>query len=110
MTPIELARAYYRKINAKDVDGVLSLFTPDARFYLPDGREVSGAESLRGMYQNVFAQGGPQPQPVRIVADDNGAAAELEVTLADGKVLTMASFFTLNESGLAERVAVYRRG
>lgn len=110
MTPIELARAYYRNINARDVDGVLGLFTPKATFNLPDGREVSGQEALRGMYQNVFAQGGPQPQPVRIIADEHGAAVELEVTLADGRVMHMASFFTLHESGLAERVAVYRRG
>ena len=110
MTPIDLARSYYRNVNAKDIEGVLDLFTPNATFHLPDGREVTGRESLRGMYENVFAQGGPQPQPVRIVADEHGAAAELEVALADGRVLHMASFFTLHENGLAERVAVYRRG
>ncbi len=105
-----LARSYYQRVNAKDLDGLLSLFTEDAVFALPDGRIVAGKDALRGMYTVVFAQGGPQPQPVRIIADQHAVAAEVEVTLADGSLRRMASFFSLNDAGLFDAVGVYSRG
>lgn len=110
MTPEHLARSYYRKINEKDLAGVLSLFADDATFNLPDGRVVSGKPEIAAMYENVFAQGGPQPQPVHIVSSDTGVAVEVEVRLADGAVLQMASFFELGLDDRFSRVAVYRRG
>jgi len=105
-----LARNYYRSINAKDVEGVLSLFAEDAVFNLPDGRVVSGKDALRQMYMHVFAQGGPQPQPVNIVANEMHAAAQIEVTLADGAKLHMASFFAMGAGDTFNSVSVYERG
>lgn len=105
-----LARKYYRCINAKDVDGVLSLLAQNAVFQLPDGNEVTGHEALRWMYTRVFSSGGPQPQPVRILATAAGAAVEVEVVLADGQRLQMASFFTMGDGQTFEKVTVYRRG
>lgn len=110
MTAESMARKYYRCINAKDVDGVLSLLEQDAVFQLPDGNEVTGHEALRWMYTRVFSSGGPQPQPVRIIATATGAAVEVEVVLADGSRLQMASFFTMGVGQAFERVTVYRRG
>lgn len=105
-----LARKYYRSINARDVDGVLALLAPHAVFRLPDGNEVVGHDALRWMYTRVFSAGGPQPQPVRIVASPKEAAVEVEVALADGKRLQMASFFTMGDGQSFEQVSVYRRG
>lgn len=110
MTAESLARKYYRFINAKDVDGVLSVLSDNATFLLPDGREVSGKDALRRMYTHVFAAGGPQPQPVRIVASESDAAVQVEVALADGRILQMASFFTMGPDETFEAVAVYQRG
>lgn len=110
MTAEHLARSYYRHINAQDMEKVLGLFSANVVFNLPDGSEVAGRDALRAMYENVFSRGGPQPQPVRIIATENDVAAELEVTLADGGVLRMASFFTMNDAGVFDAVAVYRRG
>lgn len=110
MTAEHLARKYYRSINAKDVEGVLGVLSDEAVFQLPDGREVTGRDALRAMYTHVFAAGGPQPQPVRIVASDTEAAVEVEVTLADGSKLYMASFFTMGPGETFEKVAVYQRG
>ena len=101
---------YYAAINAKDLDGVCALFTDDAAFNLPDGRKVEGIAAIRAMYVNVFAAGGPQPQPITIVPAQTHVAAEVEVHLADGRVLAMASFFTLGEGGRFSNVSVYRRG
>lgn len=109
MSAESLARAYYRRVNAKDIEGLLALFDDDAQFNLPDGREVKGKDALRSMYENVFAAGGPQPQPVRIVATQTDAAAEVEVTLASGEVLAMASFFTMGSGDGFARVGVYKR-
>lgn len=106
----EIARRYYRLVNAQDMDNLLALFSDEICFDLPDGRKVEGKAALQEMYSDVFARGGPQPQPVRVIAGEAGAAAEVEVTLSDGRVLQMASFFHTNESGLVERVGVYRRG
>lgn len=110
MTAEHLVRSYYRHINAKDVDGVLSVLSDKAVFHLPDGREVAGKDALREMYTHVFAAGGPQPQPVKIVATDTDAAAEVEVTLADGTKLFMASFFSLGSDKTFDVVGVYQRG
>ena len=110
MTAEYLARKYYRHINAKDVDGVLSLLSDAAVFHLPDGREVVGKDALRAMYTHVFAAGGPQPQPVRIIASKTDAAVQVEVALADGRTLQMASFFTIGPEETFETVAVYQRG
>lgn len=110
MNAEHLARRYYRNINARDLEGVLSLFSDDAVFHLPDGRVVSGKDALRQMYTHVFAQGGPQPLPVKIVATDTDAAAEVEVTLADGAKLFMASFFAMGAGEFFETVSVYQRG
>lgn len=110
VTAEHLARKYYRYINAKDVDGVLSLLAPDAIFRLPDGNEVEGHEALRWMYARIFSAGGPQPQPMRMIATATEAAVEVEVGLADGKRLQMASFFTMGSGQTFDRVTVYRRG
>ena len=104
------ALAYYAAINAKDLDGVCALFTPDAVFSLYDGRQVAGLEAIRAMYVNVFAAGGPQPQPTVIVPAQTHVAAEVTVTLANGQALNMASFFALADDGRFRSVAVYRRG
>lgn len=101
---------YYAAINAKDLDGVCALFADDAAFNLPDGRRVEGIAAIRQMYVGVFAQGGPQPQPVVIVPGKTHVAVEVTVTLANGTVLNMASFFALGAGGKFASVSVYRRG
>ncbi|WP_417621248.1 nuclear transport factor 2 family protein [Parasphingorhabdus sp.] len=109
MNTENLARAYYRKVNAKDIEGLLALFADDARFVLPDGRIVAGMDAIRTMYEGVFAQGGPQPQPVAFVPGENGVAAEIEVHLADGTVRQMASFFHVDDEGKFTSIGVYQR-
>ncbi|WP_340589014.1 nuclear transport factor 2 family protein [Erythrobacter alti] len=110
MSAEHLARTYYRNINAKDLEGVLALFSDNATFNLPDGRVVVGKDNLRDMYTHVFAQGGPQPRPVNIVATDTDAAVQVEVTLSDGTTLHMASFFAMDSADTFDAVSVYQRG
>lgn len=109
MDTAALARAYYRAINAAELEPLLELFTDDVVFRLPDGRMVEGRDALRRMYTGVFAQSGPQPQPVRIVPSDDAVAVEVEVHLSDGSVRKMSSFFEVAPSGKFSRVSVYQR-
>lgn len=110
MNTENLARAYYRTVNSADIEALLKLFADDAVFKLPDGRRVEGIDAIRAMYVGVFAHGGPQPRPVRIVPGTDAVAAEVEVHLADGSVLNMASFFEVDGEGRFTSVGVYRRG
>lgn len=103
------ARAYYQAINAGELEPLLDLFTDDATFHLPAGNTVAGKDALRQMYIGVFSRAGPQPQPIRIVAGQSSVAVEVEVTLGDGSVLNMASFFEVDPSGKFSRVSVYQR-
>lgn len=105
-----MARSYYRYINGKDVEGLLALFADDVKFFLPDGKTVTGKDALRSMYQRIFSLGGPQPQPVSMMANEHSAAAEVEVTLADGTVRHMASFFQTDDREHFCSVTVYQRG
>lgn len=109
MNTEHLARTYYRKVNAKDLEGLLSLFAEDAVFTLPDARQVAGLAAIRQMYERVFALGGPQPQPIRFIAAEHGVAAEIEVHLADGTVRQMASFFQVGGDEKFTAVGVYQR-
>lgn len=110
MNSENLARSYYRKVNAKDMEGLLELFAENATFTLLDGRQVKGHAEMREMYKNVFAQGGPQPSPVNIVPAEDSVAAEVELRLADGAAMRVASFFGLNSEGKVTSVSVYRQG
>ncbi len=109
MNTENLARSYYRKVNAKDIEGLLALFADDACFVLPDGRNVAGMDAIRTMYENVFKHGGPQPKPVAFVPGEDAVAAEVEVHLADGTVRQMASFFQVDNQGKFTSVGVYQR-
>ncbi len=109
MNSEHLARTYYRKVNAKDIEGLLALFTDDAVFTLPDGRKVEGLPAIRAMYERVFAAGGPQPQPTSFTAAIHAVAAEVEVHLPDGSVRQMASFFQLSSEEKFVTVGVYTR-
>lgn len=109
MNTEHLARTYYRKVNARDLEGLLSLFADDAEFTLPDGRKVAGLAAIRQMYERVFSLGGPQPQPTSFVAAEHGVAAEVEVHLADGTVRQMASFFQVGADETFTAVGVYQR-
>ena len=110
MNTEHLARTYYRRVNAKDLEGLLSLFADDATFTLPDGRTVSGMAEIRQMYERVFGHGGPQPQPLSFIPSDHGVAAEVQVHLADGSVRHMASFFQVGDDEKFTSVGVYQRG
>jgi len=47
-------RQYADDMRAKNLEDILSLYTPDATFTDPDGKTYSSPEDLRKLYQQVF--------------------------------------------------------
>jgi uncharacterized protein (TIGR02246 family) len=47
-------RQYADDMRAKNLEDILSLYTPDATFTDPDGKTYSTPEDLRNLYQQVF--------------------------------------------------------
>jgi ketosteroid isomerase-like protein len=110
MKPTDLVDAYFAHMRARDLEGLASLFAEDAVAVFPDGREVAGLSSIRGMYQHIFGAGAPSPTPLATIAGAEGAATEIEARLPDGTVRRTANFFHLGADGRIVRLSVYKRG
>jgi ketosteroid isomerase-like protein len=46
-TPEDIARLFVQRVNAKDVDGLLELYAPDAVLAYPPGSVTVGREAIR---------------------------------------------------------------
>lgn len=110
MNPTDLVERYFAHMRSRDLDGLASLFADDATAVLPDGREVSGLASIRGMYQHIFSVGAPTPTPLATIAGPEGAATEIEARLPDGSSRRTANFFHLAADGRIARLSIYKRG
>lgn len=110
MNPTDLVERYFAHMRARDLEGLASLFAEDAVAVFPDGREVSGLASIRGMYQHIFDAGAPTPTPLSTIAGADGAATEIEARLPDGTSRRTANFFHLGADGRISRLSVYKRG
>lgn len=100
---------YFAAMRARDIEALLALFAEDAVMVLPDGRELAGARSIRGMYEYLLANNAPRPTPVAAILGTAGAATEIETQLEDGSSRKTANFFHL-DAGLIQRLSVYQRG
>lgn len=52
-TPQDCDRLFAERVNAGDVDGVLALYAPDARFVRHDGTVAQGPAELRAVLTNL---------------------------------------------------------
>lgn len=50
-TPDDITRLFVERANAKDVDGLLDLYEPDAVLAFPPGSETVGQDALREVLQ-----------------------------------------------------------
>jgi ketosteroid isomerase-like protein len=53
--PEELSRLFVQRINAKDVEGLVALYEPDAVLATPDGGEIRGEGAIRRFYAELTA-------------------------------------------------------
>ncbi len=70
LDPEDLARLFIQYANAGDVDGLVSLYEPDAVIATPAGPPVVGAQAIRAFYSQLLAarpkfQGGQQRPALR---------------------------------------------
>ena len=110
MNAVNVADRYFACMRGRDLEGLVGLFSNDATFVLPDGREIPGIAAIRQTYANLFAAAAPSPQPVAMVVGTQAIAVEIETRLADGSVRRTANFFHLDAGGLIKRLSVYARG
>jgi hypothetical protein len=106
----KLVERYFANMRARDIEGLVKLFSPQATFILPDGRELSGSVAIHEMYGKLFAAMAPSPTPLAVIAAAHGVATEIEARLANGTIRRTANFFHFNDDGLIERLSVYARG
>lgn len=56
LDPEDLARFFVERANAGDVEGLVSLYEPDAILACPDGQTAVGSEAIRQFYSELLAQ------------------------------------------------------
>ncbi len=82
--PSDLVRFVVSRINAGDLDGLVSLYEPHATLATGDGKSVVGKDAIRAFYQSLlitkpqFAPGQESPPLI------NGLLALTSSTLLDG--------------------------
>jgi ketosteroid isomerase-like protein len=99
-----LVHAYYSKVDAGDVEGLLALFAADAVYRRPGYEPMQGKQSLESFYrgERVIAQG--RHEVVTLVAESPRVAVtgSFSGELKDGSQvhLDFADFFTVGADGL----------
>lgn len=110
MGAADVANRYFECIRARDIDGLIALYAPDAVFIAPGGQEVIGAPAIRQMQLGVFERGAPMPSPQALFLGESGVAVEIRSQLGDGTITRTVNVFTLDSDGRIARLSVYRQG
>jgi ketosteroid isomerase-like protein len=55
-TPEDLTRLFVERANARDLDGLVALYEPDAVVAFPPGHTTDGHEAIRALYEQMLAQ------------------------------------------------------
>lgn len=92
-------RGYWQSMNARDWPGLARLLHPDVRYDVPQSREVvRGREAV--VRFNAEYPGDWSLEPVRVVADERGAATWIDFRL-DGESVPGLTFFTFQNGLIA---------
>jgi hypothetical protein len=109
---------YFELCDSKDLDAVMAQYAPDAsETVMPDGDTFAGAQAIRNMYVNLFADFARMRHEIaRVVVDPRRGRVATEQkfvgTRADGTVEEMynCNFFDFNEQGRVTRVYIWMSG
>ena len=110
--------AYFRAVDEENLDAILALLDTDCIFSVETHQvRLSGAAEISGMFQRLWAHHDwVRHDQFRFVTDAPAGrvAVQFQVTnqLHDGTHIykSNCNFFTLNEAGLFDSVAVYMAG
>jgi ketosteroid isomerase-like protein len=99
VTGADVVRAYYRLVDAQDVDGVLELFCQDAVYVRPGYDTFRGVDSLRRFYsgERVIATGRHELDEVVEAVRSVAVQGRFSGRLRDGSACScrFADFFRL---------------
>ncbi|MEU2391455.1 nuclear transport factor 2 family protein [Streptomyces sp. NPDC007369] len=108
---IEKVRAYYRLVDAGDIDGLTALFAPDAVYHRPGYPPLAGRTALDRFYrqERVIDRGRHTVTSVTAAAGDVAVQGDFQGELRDGSTVSLrfADFFTLSPDGLFTRRDTY---
>lgn len=98
-TVLSRIRAYYTSVDAGDVESLLALFAPDARYHRPGYEPLVGHTALRRFYQGerIIAEGTHTLTETVVDGDRAAVHGEFHGLLRTGERvdLRFADFFTL---------------
>jgi steroid delta-isomerase len=103
------AEAYLARVNARDIDGLVALFAPDAVLLAAGGQRLQGADAIREFYASTVLAAEPSVRAVHFVQQDASCVMELEATTAaaPGSTARLADVLTVGGDGRIVRLAIY---
>ncbi|MFC9951540.1 nuclear transport factor 2 family protein [Streptomyces prasinus] len=108
---IEKVHAYYRLVDADDVDGLTALFAPHAVYHRPGYPPLAGRTALDRFYrqERVISRGRHTVTSVTAAGGDVAVQGGFRGELRDGSTVSLrfADFFTLSPEGLFTRRDTY---
>lgn len=100
VTPRSVVRSYYDRVDAGEIDELVSLFAPDVVYDRPGHPRIEGREALERFYREVRPLSEGRHSLRTIIADDEELAVRGTFEgLQDGTVITLgfADFFRFDE-------------
>lgn len=103
------ADAYIARVNERDLEGVVALFSPDAIVLAAGGQRLQGADEIRAIYAETVLPAEPRIRGVHFVQQDPSCVFELEATTAaaPGVVAHLVDVMTVGGDGRIVRLAIY---
>lgn len=103
------ADAYIDRVNARDLDGLVALFAPDALLIAAGGQRLHGTDAIRGFYADTVLRAAPAVRGVHFVQQDATCVMELEATTAaaPGMTARLVDVLTVGSDGRIVRLAIY---
>jgi uncharacterized protein (TIGR02246 family) len=103
------ADAYLERINARDLDGLIALFSPDALLLAAGGQRLEGRDAIREFYASTVLPSEPTVRGVHFVQQDATCVMELEATTraAPGMTARLIDVVTVGGDGRIVRLAIY---
>jgi ketosteroid isomerase-like protein len=101
--------AYLEKVNARDLDGLVALFAPDAQLLHPVG-EFAGHDEIRSFYAENVLRHGPTVTGVSWVHEGPTCVLAMEAVAPGSTSASKAiDHLTVDADGRIARLAIYYR-
>lgn len=103
------AEAYVDRVNARDLDGLVALFAPDALLLAAGGQRAQGVDAIRDFYATSVLPAEPRVRAVHFVTQEPSCVMEVEATTssAPGVVARLVDVLTVGGDGRIVRLAIY---